>query len=82
MPSINIQVPENSNEIKRQLPSATDLDSLFGLKDYRIKSGNTNNAFRLLVHRENDGILYVDLQVNNELDREEISNYKLIVEVG
>lgn len=83
IPSISIQLPENSkpNEIKRQLPRAQDLDSeLYSLQTYRIKSGNLKNSFKLLMHRENDGILYLDLQVNNELDREEISNYKLIIE--
>ena len=81
--SISLQLPENSkqNEIRRQLPQAIDLDAgRFGLQTYRIKSGNLNNSFKLLVHRENDDQLYLDLQVNNELDREEISEFKLIIE--
>jgi len=83
VPSINIQLPENSkpNSIRRQLPFATDLDAdQYGLQSYRIKSGNVNNAFKLITHRENDGILYVDLQPNKELDREEISHYRLMIE--
>lgn len=79
VPSVSIQLPENSrpNEVKRQLPSATDLDSpQFGVQTYRIKSGNSNDAFKLLT--QSDGLLY--LQVNRELDRETVSEYKLRIE--
>lgn len=81
--SVNVQFAENSrpNEAKRPLPPATDLDSpQFGLQTYRIKSGNTGDAFRLATHRETDGVLYADLLVNRELDRETIGEYRLVVE--
>ena len=83
VPSITIRLPENArpNETRRQLPPATDLDSpQFGLQAYRIKSGNTAEAFALVTHRETDGVLYVDLQVARELDRETVGQYRLIIE--
>ena len=83
VPSVSVRLPENArpNETKRQLPPATDLDSpQFGLQTYRIKSGNLNDAFRLITHRESDGVLYADLQVNRELDRETVGQYRLVVE--
>lgn len=83
LPSVSIQLPENSRpgEVKRQLPSATDLDSpQFGVQTYRIKSGNTKDAFKLLTQQESDGLLHPYLQVNRELDRETIANYKLRIE--
>lgn len=43
-------------------------------------SGNVRNAFRLVSHREKDDILYLDLQVNGILDRENISHYQLVIE--
>ena len=43
-------------------------------------SGNVGNAFRLVSHREKDDILYLDLQVNGVLDRENIASYQLVIE--
>ena len=53
---------------------------IFGVQSYRIVSGNVRNAFRLVSHREKDDILYLDLQVNGILDRENISHYQLVIE--
>lgn len=62
------------------LRSATDADSTeFSVKHYRIASGNVNNAFRLSTKRLNN-ILYLDLIVNSELDREFRDKYMLQVE--
>jgi protocadherin-16/23 len=62
------------------LPSASDADSPpFSVQAYRIASGNMNNAFRLSTKRLN-GVLYVDLVVNGEVDREFRDNYLLTVE--
>lgn len=39
-----------------------------------------NNAFRLSSHRERDGVLYLDLQINGFLDRETTPFYSLVIE--
>ncbi|KFD72321.1 hypothetical protein M514_11490 [Trichuris suis] len=52
------------------LPSAEDPDAPpFDVQRYEIAGGNVNNAFRLSTRRIN-GILYLDLVINSELDRE------------
>uniref|UniRef100_A0A5S6QNB3 Cadherin domain-containing protein n=1 Tax=Trichuris muris TaxID=70415 RepID=A0A5S6QNB3_TRIMR len=52
------------------LPSAQDPDAPpFDVQRYEIAGGNVNNAFRLSTRRIN-GVLYLDLVVNSELDRE------------
>lgn len=59
------------------LPTATDPDSgSFGVQKYELITGNVNNAFRLSTRRLN-GVLYLDLIVNAELDREIKDNYLL-----
>ena len=69
--------------MKRSLPPARDLDrGQFGTQTYKIVSGNSGLAFRLISHREKDDILYLDLQVNGALDRETTSNYRLIIEAS
>jgi hypothetical protein len=42
--------------------------------------GNSAGHFRLHTHREQDGVLYLDLQVNGALDREQQSDYDLVIE--
>ena len=82
---IELEFAENSRpkDVKRSLPPARDLDrGQFGTQSYRIVSGNIGSAFRLISHREKDDILYLDLQVNGLLDRETISNYKLVIEAS
>lgn len=81
VPSIDVQLSEYARvNAEMPLPSATDADfDNFGVQEYRIASGNVNNAFRLATRKLN-GILYVDLIVNAELDREYRDRYQLTVE--
>ena len=81
-PSLQIEFPENTpRDVKRTLPPAKDLDlEIFNTQRYNIVSGNTNNAFRLSSHRERDGVLYLDLQINGFLDRETTAFYSLVIE--
>uniref|UniRef100_A0A183VC19 Cadherin domain-containing protein n=1 Tax=Toxocara canis TaxID=6265 RepID=A0A183VC19_TOXCA len=68
------------------LPSASDADAPpLSVDKYRILSGNVNNAFSLsiasrLASRKLNSILYVDLVVNGQLDREYRDHYDLVVE--
>ncbi|CAH0559984.1 unnamed protein product [Brassicogethes aeneus] len=77
-----IEFPENTpRDVKRTLHPAKDLDlDLYNTQRYNIVSGNVNNAFRLSSHRERDGVLYLDLQINGFLDRETTDFYSLVIE--
>ncbi|XP_074602905.1 uncharacterized protein LOC141856480 [Brevipalpus obovatus] len=80
---IHLEFPEHSKigDVKRSLPPAIDSDlGINGTQKYRIVSGNIGDAFRLESHRKKDNILYHDLQVNGNLDRESIANYLLVIE--
>ncbi|BES94855.1 Cadherin domain [Nesidiocoris tenuis] len=81
-PTMDIEFPENTpRDVKRTLNPARDLDlDVFNTQRYNIVSGNVNNAFRLSSHRERDGVLYLDLQINGFLDRETTSAYSLVIE--
>ncbi|XP_055711472.1 protein dachsous-like [Phlebotomus papatasi] len=81
-PVMNIEFPENTpRDVKRTLNPARDLDlGRYNTQRYNIVSGNVNNAFRLSSHRERDGVLYLDLQINGFLDRETIPAYSLVIE--
>lgn len=81
-PLMNIEFPENTpRDVKRTLNPARDLDlGRFNTQRYNIVSGNVNNAFRLSSHRERDGVLYLDLQINGFLDRETMPAYSLVIE--
>ncbi|KAF6210424.1 hypothetical protein GE061_013530 [Apolygus lucorum] len=81
-PTMEIEFPENTpRDVKRTLNPARDLDlDTFNTQRYNIISGNYNNAFRLSSHRERDGVLYLDLQINGFLDRETTSEYSLVIE--
>lgn len=81
-PVMDIEFPENTpRDVKRTLNPARDQDlDLFNTQRYNIVSGNLNNAFRLSSHRERDGVLYLDLQINGFLDRETTSEYSLVIE--
>lgn len=83
-PSAHMQVefPENAaRDTKRPLNPARDLDlGQYNTQRYAITSGNANNAFRLSSHREKDGVLYLDLQINGYLDRETTPSYGLVIE--
>ncbi|VDK28541.1 unnamed protein product, partial [Gongylonema pulchrum] len=62
------------------LPPATDNDSpALSVVKYHIVSGNVNNAFKLSSKRINS-MLYVDLIVNGQLDREYRDRYELLIE--
>lgn len=79
---MNIEFPENTpRDVKRTLNPAKDSDlGRFNTQRYNIVSGNVNNAFRLSSHRERDGVLYLDLQINGFLDRETTPAYSLVIE--
>ncbi|XP_049536500.1 protein dachsous [Anopheles darlingi] len=81
-PLMNIEFPENTpRDVKRTLHPARDADlGRYNTQRYSIVSGNVNNAFRLSSHRERDGVLYLDLQINGFLDRETTPAYSLLVE--
>lgn len=81
-PTMDIEFPENTpRDVKRTLNPAKDPDlGVFNTQRYNIVSGNVNNAFRLSSHRERDGVLYLDLQINGFLDRETTSSYTLEIE--
>lgn len=81
-PVMHIEFPENTpRDVKRTLNPARDLDlGRFNTQRYNIVSGNVNNAFRLSSHRERDGVLYLDLQINGFLDRETTPAYSLVIE--
>lgn len=79
---MSIEFPENTpRDFKRTLYPAKDLDlDMYNTQCYNIVSGNVNNAFRLSSHRERDGVLYLDLQINGFLDREATPAYSLVIE--
>lgn len=79
---MHIEFPENTpRDVKRTLYPARDLDlGIFNTQRYNVISGNVNNAFRLSSHRERDGVLYLDLQINGFLDRETTPSYSLVIE--
>lgn len=79
---MGIEFPENTpRDVKRTLHPARDLDlGIYNTQRYNIVSGNVNNAFRLSSHRERDGVLYLDLQINGFLDRETTAAYSLLIE--
>ncbi|XP_053677409.1 protein dachsous [Anopheles nili] len=79
---MSIEFPENTpRDVKRTLNPARDADlGRYNTQRYGIVSGNVNNAFRLSSHRERDGVLYLDLQINGFLDRETTPAYSLVVE--
>lgn len=81
-PIMHIEFPENTpRDVKRTLYPARDLDlGRYNTQRYNIVSGNTNNGFRLSSHRERDGVLYLDLQINGFLDRELTPAYTLVIE--
>lgn len=79
---MHIEFPENTpRDVKRTLNPARDFDlGRFNTQRYNIVAGNVNNAFRLSSHRERDGVLYLDLQINGFLDRETTPSYSLVIE--
>uniref|UniRef100_A0A0N5CCX9 Cadherin n=1 Tax=Strongyloides papillosus TaxID=174720 RepID=A0A0N5CCX9_STREA len=62
------------------LPLATDADEgVYGVQKYNIIGGNVNNVFKLS-QRNLEDIIYVDLTVNGQLDREYRNRYELTIE--
>ncbi|KAK0418964.1 hypothetical protein QR680_013877 [Steinernema hermaphroditum] len=78
---IQLEISEYARmQAEMPLPSATDADSgAYGVQKYRISGGNVNNVFRLATKKLNE-VLYVDLVVNGELDREYRDHYDLEIE--
>ena len=67
-------------DVKFALGSAIDPDlDINSTQRYEIMSGNINNAFRLGSKQAPNGILYLDLEVNGELDYETIPSYDLVI---
>ncbi|GBP79550.1 Protein dachsous [Eumeta japonica] len=81
-PVQKIEFSENTpRDVKRKLHPAIDRDlGNYNTQRYNIISGNTDNAFRLSSHRERDGVLYLDLQIDGVLDRETTDHYELVIE--
>lgn len=66
---------------KRSLDSAKDKDEGdYNTQGYTIVSGNNDNTFGLETHRGPNSDLFLDLVVNQQLDREETSNYTLFIQ--
>ncbi|CAI4230398.1 unnamed protein product [Auanema sp. JU1783] len=62
------------------LPLADDRDGpSYNVQKYRIAQGNVNNVFKISSRRLN-GVLYADLVVNGQLDREYRDKYELVIE--
>ena len=78
---IKKSLPETTpRDVKIHLGSATDPDlGINRTQGYEIVSGNTNNAFKLAVKRAENGVLFLDLLINGELDYEETQHYNLTI---
>nr|XP_014431760.1 protocadherin-16 [Pelodiscus sinensis] len=76
------QIPEHTPISSRfPLDPAFDADSgLLNTQGYMLKGENVGQAFRLETRRGPNGVLYLDLVVNNVLDRENCSSYSLLLE--
>ena len=80
-PVMNITFSESIPlDVKSALGSAVDPDEgINTTQRYEIVGGNVDNAFRLGTKRASNGILYLDLEINRELDYEETSSYSLVI---
>ncbi|XP_022092788.1 protocadherin-16-like [Acanthaster planci] len=66
---------------KRSLDSARDADDgIFSTQGYRILSGNVDNKFELDFRTAPNGEVFLDLVINDTLDRETTPNYTLVIE--
>ena len=76
-----LDLPESTpKENKIFLGSAIDADlGNNSTERYEIRSGNTDNAFRLKSSKADDGVLYLDLVVNGTLDHETNPRYELLI---
>ncbi len=67
-------------DAKYALGSASDPDlGVNSTQRYEIVSGNQDTKFRLGAKRAPNGLLYLDLEINGELDFEEQSFYSLVI---
>lgn len=67
-------------DVKYPLGSILDPDlGINSTQRYEIAEGNVNSAFRLGSKRVPNGILYLDLIINHELDYETITSYDLLI---
>ncbi|XP_043928153.1 protocadherin-16 [Protopterus annectens] len=79
---VTFQIPEHTPiGTKFPLEPAFDADKdQFNTQGYIIKEGNIGQAFKLETRRGSNEVLYLDLVVNNILDREKRSSYSLVIE--
>lgn len=77
-----LKVPEHTAVGTRfSLEPATDADKdQLTTQGYAIREGNVGQAFRLETKRAANKVLYLDLVVNGQLDREKRSSYTLVLE--
>ncbi|XP_030055623.1 protocadherin-16 [Microcaecilia unicolor] len=78
----SFHIPEHTPIGTRfSLDPAIDADSdQLNTQGYIIKQGNVGQVFKLETRRDTNGILCLDLVVNNILDRENRSTYSLVLE--
>lgn len=76
---VTMNIPENiPRETRRKLVPARDRDlGVFNTQRYEIVSGNEKEAFRLEYSRDREGVLDLDLVVQDLLDREVQDSYSL-----
>ncbi|XP_038055209.1 protein dachsous-like [Patiria miniata] len=79
---INLDLSESTPiGAKRSLDSARDADDgIFSTQGYRILSGNVDNTFSLLFRTAPNGEVFLDLVIENSLDRETTPDYVLVIE--
>lgn len=79
-----LKIPEHTVKGTRfSLDPATDADKEpLNTQNYVIKEGNVGKVFRLETKRAANTVLYLDLVVDGDLDREKRSSYSLVLEAS
>ena len=78
---VAIELPENSAKIVRSLQPAYDGDlGVNSVQRYSIVKGNDQNLFNVISNVKADGVSYLDLSINQQLDREKINTYSLLIQ--
>ncbi|KAM9729569.1 protocadherin-16 [Menidia menidia] len=79
---VALKIPEHTAVGTRfSLDPATDADKdQLTTQGYAIREGNVGQTFRLDTKRGANKVLYLDLVVNGQLDREKRSSYTLVLE--
>ncbi|KAL2094300.1 hypothetical protein ACEWY4_009019 [Coilia grayii] len=79
-----LKIPEHTTKGTRfSLDPATDADKEpLNTQNYVIKEGNVGKVFRLETKRAANTVLYLDLVVDGDLDREKRSSYSLVLEAS